>query len=991
MEPPNQVSTRSRVGPSDIIPQTADPESLVRSRSQEGRTQPAPAPGPIEVEPSVPQEDPRRTVAPDASEPSPTDGPPSAGPGTSAVPLPSEQVASPLASAGETSVPPLARAPGPLGSGAAFFAAAPASAPPGSPRQGAQPISVGVAAAEPVPAAAERHMAQTTGRMTASSPPDDQFKSLLRSILEESTTPDGRIAPAVQTMLGMSGPHPVRSTPPEPHVPPVTVEPVRTETTDNRMPDRRAAELVASPRDTRSDTREAQPAGAQAVHRDPTELTLLARHLGYAVEAGPDGTMVARRPRPLQPEAHYYGDNTSSGVETPERQVFGRKKKNSHRSESPAARDRDADLRSLPAMEGSSPSESDLETDPVHAMPRKQAQAISILTGRRIHTYVTSPDFAETVAHRLFQSRAFLRPLRATIARELEQAAGELKATLPAGPPHLDTRRARPTRGEPVWKPTETLDGTSIVEGSVLLPSPAASDSDDVESERPRATRGQPPSVGRGTASDRSERSSVRDKPKREKTSRRPDNGGDPDSSSSDSDRASPSPDGLPRRGPPGDSDEYFEEDTATVARFRPTQELYAPACNFESYRLSNRNARYNRADAKRMKSFLRDTNVQMKGRHFDGRPEIAVLNFLSAFKRACDINGVHEGAAIYLFRHFLAGNARTDFEAQLDGPTPEPDDADSLTTYCEVVSYLLRTYATNEAISAAHSELISFRQTVKMTEKQYADLLLSKAGRCGRVYPRRVVRGYFVEGVLEDVRPAVRDYLAAHPAAQIYELVNHATTMGRVAGRSSQPSAAPGHTGGPASSGADRSGGKHRQGRTVNLVSEPSDSSFGSAMRTDAPPTPANHVFAVEQGQAAGTSSIYSTTVGSFAPSNPMDGQEVAAMAPAVTCQLCLDPGCPWPNCPLLAHLNPQEKLDFIARRSTNLQQHIQQKQMYSGNRRFSSQPSQDQGRDLGNRNRRNSNRSYSTRGNAPPGNGSANNGGAPAPRQQNQRPAGN
>ena len=96
---------------------------------------------------------------------------------------------------------------------------------------------------------------------------------------------------------------------------------------------------------------------------------------------------------------------------------------------------------------------------------------------------------------------------------------------------------------------------------------------------------------------------------------------------------------------------------------------------------------------AKKMKSYLRDCTIQMKGRYFDGRSPISVLNFLAAFKRACDINRVHEGAAFFLINNFVTGTARIDLDGQLnDGPAPEPDDTDALSTYCSVVNYLILT-----------------------------------------------------------------------------------------------------------------------------------------------------------------------------------------------------------------------------------------------------------------------------------------------------------
>ena len=54
----------------------------------------------------------------------------------------------------------------------------------------------------------------------------------------------------------------------------------------------------------------------------------------------------------------------------------------------------------------------------------------------------------------------------------------------------------------------------------------------------------------------------------------------------------------------------------------------------------------------------------------------------------------------------------------------------EALSTYCEVVNYLLRTFPTNKIIATAYADLSSYVQTTGMTETEYGDKLLKKTIR---------------------------------------------------------------------------------------------------------------------------------------------------------------------------------------------------------------------------------------------------------------------
>ena len=83
----------------------------------------------------------------------------------------------------------------------------------------------------------------------------------------------------------------------------------------------------------------------------------------------------------------------------------------------------------------------------------------------------------------------------------------------------------------------------------------------------------------------------------------------------------------------------------------------------------------------------------------FTGSDPIAILVFLTQFRNAYNHNCVSEGKAVCLFQHYLAGRALKQVQSRITGTSLVVDDGchkEALSTYGEVVNYLLRTFATN-------------------------------------------------------------------------------------------------------------------------------------------------------------------------------------------------------------------------------------------------------------------------------------------------------
>ena len=79
------------------------------------------------------------------------------------------------------------------------------------------------------------------------------------------------------------------------------------------------------------------------------------------------------------------------------------------------------------------------------------------------------------------------------------------------------------------------------------------------------------------------------------------------------------------------------------------------------------------------------------------------------------------------------------------------------LTSYCQIVNYLLRTYADNQTISRTNGEIIRLTQRDNQSPVKFKNFLWSKMSRCGYVYSQEQMIGFFIEGCNIRIRNLVR------------------------------------------------------------------------------------------------------------------------------------------------------------------------------------------------------------------------------------------
>ena len=213
----------------------------------------------------------------------------------------------------------------------------------------------------------------------------------------------------------------------------------------------------------------------------------------------------------------------------------------------------------------------------------------------------------------------------------------------------------------------------------------------------------------------------------------------------------------------------------------RPTNDIFSRAVDYRSYRLVNRKQEYTERIQRSMGKYEKRMKVQMAHHRFNGKDPITVLDFLARFKDSCDRNNISEAAAVWCFQYFLDGQAANVVKTRLSGRSLAVDAsrADMLTSYEEVVQFLLKTYATEEAMAEAITDVENFKQSSSMDVQAYSDELWTRALRCGSVISSTRLKGYFIQGVLPAIRAGVRYYATEHPDATYEAVLSKARSLG--------------------------------------------------------------------------------------------------------------------------------------------------------------------------------------------------------------------
>lgn len=88
-----------------------------------------------------------------------------------------------------------------------------------------------------------------------------------------------------------------------------------------------------------------------------------------------------------------------------------------------------------------------------------------------------------------------------------------------------------------------------------------------------------------------------------------------------------------------------------------------------------------------------------------------------------------------------------------------DPQKERKLTTYSQVGSSLIATYATEDVIAKEEAEITNFKKPEHMSAVRYLEVLFENALLCGRVYEEARLKRYFIEQLHGLVRLSMRTY----------------------------------------------------------------------------------------------------------------------------------------------------------------------------------------------------------------------------------------
>lgn len=158
---------------------------------------------------------------------------------------------------------------------------------------------------------------------------------------------------------------------------------------------------------------------------------------------------------------------------------------------------------------------------------------------------------------------------------------------------------------------------------------------------------------------------------------------------------------------------------------------------NYPTYRLKNRSQKFGSTISNNICKTSNRLTARMNSHIFDPFDPISTTMFLYNFNLECDVSGIPEGAAIWLINFFVKKLASSVFLTQLalkhktQTRKPSSGTTMTLTTYQQIVNYLLSTYKTDKNIAHTMNEITMFTQTPNKSPSQYEEELESKGLQC--------------------------------------------------------------------------------------------------------------------------------------------------------------------------------------------------------------------------------------------------------------------
>ncbi|GAB0498244.1 hypothetical protein MMPV_009585 [Pyropia vietnamensis] len=172
---------------------------------------------------------------------------------------------------------------------------------------------------------------------------------------------------------------------------------------------------------------------------------------------------------------------------------------------------------------------------------------------------------------------------------------------------------------------------------------------------------------------------------------------------------------------------------------------------------------------------FLRARSLRLDGafqgqKAFTGSDPLGIFGFLITFRRACDAAGLTHGQAFPLMPFRLAGAAQQAFSNAVNAEK-EPGQYD-IVTYGDGVNWLLRRYATQALLSEAYHDIITMTQLESEQPRLFGARVESACERLGGLFRPQNVKGFFINGLSDQIRPSMRALNSQFPDRAMADLV---------------------------------------------------------------------------------------------------------------------------------------------------------------------------------------------------------------------------
>lgn len=164
--------------------------------------------------------------------------------------------------------------------------------------------------------------------------------------------------------------------------------------------------------------------------------------------------------------------------------------------------------------------------------------------------------------------------------------------------------------------------------------------------------------------------------------------------------------------------------------------------------------------------------DVQFKSQMIDESNLLAILSFVLAFQMEFDTNGIPKGAAMWLFHVFmkeLVGAALSAGRCLASSRWSHKEG--KLTSYFQVSSYFVNTYATDDIIVEADVDNINYRQLQDVNDVDYSQSPWTKVLSCGSVYEEYPLNGTFIRDLRSSILQTVRSYWVKNKGVSVQRL----------------------------------------------------------------------------------------------------------------------------------------------------------------------------------------------------------------------------